>query len=133
MDEAVFEGVIKEMCRAAGLGDWAGIASARHLQVNHRVVGLLHRSDDVRDDRLSILVELDAPVEGLAGLEAKLLRENVRSVEPLQGFFGLHPDTGKVVYSARLESAPAASGPDIAAFVERQVNDAERVLARLSS
>lgn len=133
MEDVVFDGVIKEMCLAAGFADWRQVAGSGHLQVNNRVVGLLHRAGDIHDDGLSILVELDVIDAGNAEMATRLLRENVQPAEPLQGFFGLHPETGKVVYSARLEGAPAVSGADLAAFVELQVHDAERVLAHLAA
>jgi hypothetical protein len=135
MDSAIFEGLIKDMCGAAGLVDWKEVVRSGHMSVDERVVGLLHRAQDANDEGLSIYVEFD-PVDPHDPHDpqfcGRLLRENVTPTEGLDGFFGVHPDTGKVVYCVRMAGASRLSGESLAAYVEGQVRDAAGVLKTLA-
>lgn len=128
MEAAIYDGLVKDMCAAVGLADWKDVARAGHLMVANRVVGLLRRADDIHDDALSIYVEFDSAAQHGLEFYERLLHENVNPTETLHGFFGVHPDTGKVVYCVRMNGARKLSGEDLAAFVELQVRNAECVL-----
>jgi len=133
MEAAIYDGLVKDMCAAVGLADWKDVARAGHLMVANRIVGLLHRAEDLHDDTLSIYVEFDSAAHHGLRFYERLLRENVNPTETLHGFFGIHPDTDKVVYCARMNDARRLSGQDLAAFVEGQVRDAERLLQTLAN
>jgi hypothetical protein len=128
----VYECLIKDMCGAAGLADWQEVARSGHLAIGDRVVGLRHCAGDIHDDGLSIYVEFEPVGHDEVQLCGHLLRENLRSSQALPGFFGVHPDSGKVVYCVRMAAARLLCGADLAAFVESQVRDAGDLLTSLS-
>lgn len=128
MEAAIYDGLLKDICTAVGLSDWKDVAHSGHLMVANRIVGLLHRAEDFHDDTLSIYVEFDSAAQHGLRIYEHLLRENINPTETLHGFFGIHPDTAKVVYCVRMNDARRLSGEELAAFVEGQVRDAERLL-----
>ncbi len=128
MEAAIHEKLVKDLCTAVGIADWKDVANSGHLMVASRVVALMHRVQDFHDDALSIYVEFDSAAQEGVRFYERLLYENVNPTDTLHGFFGIHPDTAKVVYCVRINGAPQCSGQDLAAFVEGQVRHAERVL-----
>jgi hypothetical protein len=128
MEAALYEGLVKDLCTAVGLAGWKDVAHSGHLMVAGRVVGLMHRAQDFHDDALSIYVEFDSAAQQGLRFYERLLHENVNPTDTLHGFFGIHPDTAKVVYCVRMNGTRQWSGEDLATLVEAQVREAERAL-----
>jgi hypothetical protein len=127
------EYLIKDLCRVAGIDDWRCAVEDRHLVVDGRVVGLISEDGDASRDSLAVYVELDALAPVRYGeIAPLLLQANIHRTRGMQGWFGLHAETGRVVYCFNVNAAGHIDGGMLAELLGEQIHCAEAALAALA-
>lgn len=129
MDALTYESLIRQFCEAHGSPEAAdGAIACQHIEVEGRLVGLIPRPDS----GLDVFVEMEQTYpDSDHSLYVKVLRANISSGSELIGFFGLHPEGGRIAYRMRL--AGDLSGEDLSALLQSQMQTAVQAYHSLST
>src|SRR5262249_20204021 len=113
--ETQYERVIKEWCDETGMTPWA-LGDDMHVDIEGVTVGLIHDGSEVPE---TLHVYFDLGFMDYPHLHQKLLAANtVQRVEG-NGYFGLHPDSGNVVYRVDVMLNDQTSGAELPAALQR--------------
>ena len=114
MHEKQHQRLIEEMCAHVGIDDAAEIVRSRHIAVDGTVVGMTFQEGA---ERSSLLLHYDLGAFPQPGIEKKLLQLNASAMCGAGECFGLHLESGSVVYRTQLDLTPNDSGADLAGSI----------------
>ena len=104
-----YERIIGEWCEQTGMSPW-GTGDNMHVDIENTTIGLIYEAEET-PETLHVYVDLGAME--YPDLHQKLLTANAVGRPEGNGYFGLHPDAGTVVYRVDLALDERVSGRDL--------------------
>ena len=118
MSSENYSRVIHEWCTATGMQVWAAHEDM-HISIGETLVGLIHNTSET-PELLHVYIDLghwERP-----DLYRKLLEENTPISSEDHGCFGLHPETGSVVYRSKKLLSDESNGTKLIEEIKQLIH-----------